>query len=176
MPQNENLRAEWRADLGPKWQGRAGNFLHTLGNLTLTGYNPELQRPPVPGEAGHARRIPRYADSVERRLRQLDTWNEDTINARADRLAALAVQAWGAPDLSIGDLKSFAVTPDAAEAYTIADHPPLAGGPMGSFFHDLRERILALNPAVAEKSGSSTSFTRRRKSSSASSRKRATSG
>lgn len=150
MPQNENLRAEWRADLGPNWQTVQETYLHTLGNLTLTGYNPELSDRPFREKRDMPGGFRDTPIRLSEELRQLDTWNEDIIKVRADRLAAIAVQAWAAPDLSIGDMKNFAVTPDAAEAYTIADHPPLAGGPIGSFFRDLRERILALNPAVTE--------------------------
>ena len=46
MPQNENLSAAWRADLGPAWQTVHTQYLHTLGNLTLTGYNAELSDRP----------------------------------------------------------------------------------------------------------------------------------
>jgi len=83
-------------------------------------------------------------------LRHLDSWNASTIQQRADRLAALAVQAWAAPCLSTEEVVSFASAPKATDGYTIADHPPLAGGPIGTLFRALRGRILALNPAVTE--------------------------
>ena len=41
MPQNEELSPEWRSDLGPEWKSVHETWLHTLGNLTLTGYNSE---------------------------------------------------------------------------------------------------------------------------------------
>ena len=40
LPQNENLSDEWKAGLGADWNACA-EWLHTLGNLTLTGYNSE---------------------------------------------------------------------------------------------------------------------------------------
>ena len=39
MPQNENLSAEWREMLGADWVTIQRQWLHRLGNLTLTGYN-----------------------------------------------------------------------------------------------------------------------------------------
>ncbi|MEH2363826.1 HNH endonuclease family protein [Nostoc sp.] len=42
MPQNPNLSLEWQADLGEQWKEIRAKYLHTIGNLTLTGYNPEL--------------------------------------------------------------------------------------------------------------------------------------
>ena len=46
MPQNDNLSAKWREDLGPDWQRVHETRLHTLGNLTLTGYNSEYSDRP----------------------------------------------------------------------------------------------------------------------------------
>ena len=43
MPQNEHLSLAWRREeLGPDWKQVHAQYLHTIGNLTLTGYNPEL--------------------------------------------------------------------------------------------------------------------------------------
>ena len=43
MPQNKNLSTAWQKILGiDKWNEVQEKYLHTLGNLTLTGYNSEL--------------------------------------------------------------------------------------------------------------------------------------
>ena len=42
MPQNPKLSAQWQSMLGENWQDLQKVYLHTLGNLTLTGYNSEL--------------------------------------------------------------------------------------------------------------------------------------
>ncbi|MGL5807502.1 MAG: DUF262 domain-containing protein, partial [Xenococcaceae cyanobacterium] len=39
MPQNSNLSLQWQKDLGEDWQAIQSKYLHTIGNLTLTGYN-----------------------------------------------------------------------------------------------------------------------------------------
>jgi uncharacterized protein with ParB-like and HNH nuclease domain len=46
FPRNEDLRPEWRAALGENWQDTQAKYLHTLGNLTLTGYNSEYSDRP----------------------------------------------------------------------------------------------------------------------------------
>ena len=46
LPQNENLSAKWREALGSEWQRVQASWLHTLGNLTLTGYNGEYSDRP----------------------------------------------------------------------------------------------------------------------------------
>src|SRR5205823_12406122 len=39
MPQNGRLSATWQDELGEDWQEVHTRYLHTIGNLTLTGYN-----------------------------------------------------------------------------------------------------------------------------------------
>jgi uncharacterized protein with ParB-like and HNH nuclease domain len=46
MPQNRDLPPAWRAELGPDWERVHEAKLHTLGNLTLTGYNSEYSDRP----------------------------------------------------------------------------------------------------------------------------------
>ena len=42
MPQGERLPDAWRAELGPDWAQTWQSLRHTLGNLTLTAFNPEM--------------------------------------------------------------------------------------------------------------------------------------
>ncbi len=41
MPQNKKLSKKWQDELGSEWKSVHQTLLHTLGNLTLTGYNSE---------------------------------------------------------------------------------------------------------------------------------------
>ncbi|WP_292771190.1 DUF262 domain-containing protein [Nostoc sp. NOS(2021)] len=97
MPQNPNLSLEWQADLGEQWKEIRAKYLHTIGNLTLTGYNPELsdrsfiEKRDINGG---------FADSplrLNRELQHLSQWNETEINKRAELLADMAVKVWSSP-------------------------------------------------------------------------------
>src|SRR5439155_22307753 len=44
MPQH--LSPQWQEELGPMWKEVHARYLHTIGNLTLTGYNSELSDRP----------------------------------------------------------------------------------------------------------------------------------
>ncbi len=46
MPQSENLSIQWKNELGTEWERVHETLLHTLGNLTLTGYNSEYSNRP----------------------------------------------------------------------------------------------------------------------------------
>ena len=94
LPQNENLSATWREALGPEWRRVQETWLHTLGNLTLTGYNAEYSDRPF----GEKRDMRGGFNESPLRLNEglgaLNTWNEATIKMRAKRLAEQAVQVW----------------------------------------------------------------------------------
>lgn len=42
IPQNPHLSADWMTVLGSSWSEIQKTYLHTIGNLTLTAYNPEM--------------------------------------------------------------------------------------------------------------------------------------
>jgi len=151
LPQNENLSDAWKEALGPTWQWVRDTYLHTLGNLTLTAYNPELSDRPFLEKRDMAGG---FADSplrLNKSLGQLSNWDEPAIQKRAERLSEMALTVWRSPVLEDAVLASFKQKKtDQQQSFTIADHPHLAGGGVRSLFDALRNQILALDPAVAE--------------------------
>ena len=100
MPQNPNLLPEWRQDLGENWNEVQNEFLHTIGNLTLTGYNSELSDRPFLEKRDMKGG---FADShlkLNNSLATLEHWNKEEIIKRGKDLAELASQIWSAPKLS----------------------------------------------------------------------------
>ena len=151
LPQNENLSATWRETLGPEWQRVQETWLHTLGNLTLTGYNSEYSDRPF----GEKRDIQGGFKESPLRLNEglgaLDTWNETTIQIRAKRLAEQAVQVWAPPVLSSEVLEAYRPKVERPAGYTLDDHLYLAeNSPMRQLFETFRKEVLALNPCVSE--------------------------
>ena len=152
LPQNENLSPEWREALGPDWQRIRGEWLHTLGNLTLTGYNADLSDRPF-AEKRDKERIG-FKESplkLNAGLGLLDTWDEPAIRARADRLAKQAVEVWAAPSLPANLIDAHRPRVYRGTGYTVNDHPQLAEGThTRQLFETLREEVLALNDCVTE--------------------------
>lgn len=91
MPQNKNLSSAWQTMLGENWEADRDRLLHTLGNLTLTGYNSELGDKPFEEKKElfeqntHAVRL--YSD-----IKNCDSWNASTIETRAEHLAKNIVE------------------------------------------------------------------------------------
>ena len=151
MPQNENLSSDWREALGGDWKTVQETWLHRMGNLTLTGYNPELSDRPF----GQKREMEGgFMDSplrMNRDLAALDTWDEAAIRKRSGDLARKAVTIWVAPSLPEDVLAQYRPIADQKDAYSIDSHPHLAEtAPMRSLFDALRHELLALDVCVSE--------------------------
>lgn len=149
LPQNENLSAAWKAALGPEWERIQQTWLHTLGNLTLTGYNSEYSDRPFCDKRDMKGGFKESPLKLNQGLGQIDQWNEESIVARAGRLADMAVNVWAAPKLSPDVLAIYKPTA-LSSGYTITDHPQLLSGPMHEVFETFRKEVLALDPCVTE--------------------------
>jgi len=152
MPQNEKLPNGWKAELGDNWKDVHDKYLHTIGNLTLTGYNSELSDKPFKEKRDMKGG---FADSpirLNNSLAKLENWNETEILKRANILVTLATKIWTCPELTEEVLGSYKVVEEKVEKeYTIADHKHLAEDqPMRPLFDELRKRILNLDSSVKE--------------------------
>lgn len=107
MPQNEQLSAAWQEELGPNWQEVHAKYLHTIGNLTLTGYNSELsdrsfrEKRDMEGGFSHS------PIRLNRSLSTLEHWNDEGIEKRAQALADVAVNTWSMPQLSSEQISKY---------------------------------------------------------------------
>ena len=153
-------------------------YLHTLGNLTLTGYNSEYsdrsfefkqkqatdRNGDIAGFAASPLKLNTWnfeweeindlSGMVEKKshsLANVPKWNEETIIARANRLSAEAAKVWIYPELGADVLDVYRPTATkTGQQYTIQDHPHLVFGPMSTLFQAFRQAILALDPCVTE--------------------------
>ena len=92
MPQT--LSEPWRAALGPDYERIHSTWLHTPGNLTLTGYNAELHNKPF------AVKRQEYKASnivMTRELADFEEWGEPEIEQRGRAMADVAAKVWPGP-------------------------------------------------------------------------------
>lgn len=114
LPQNEELSAEWKASLGEDWLRVRETWLHTLGNLTLTGYNPEYRDHPFNVKCTIKGGFAESPLRLNKGLAQLSKWNEETIRDRANRLSGESLVIWPLPKPS-GKLTKALLTSVAEE-------------------------------------------------------------
>jgi uncharacterized protein with ParB-like and HNH nuclease domain/predicted transport protein len=151
MPQNERLSKKWQDELGVEWPRVHETWLHTLGNLTLTGYNSEysdrafVEKRDMPGGFKQSPLV------LNEGLGSVDAWNEKAIQSRAEKLANHAVRVWAVPSLPEEVLQSYQDTTAKQGNYTLEDHPQLVeGSSVRLLFEQLRKEIMALDPSVTE--------------------------
>lgn len=152
MPQKEGLTPEWKEELGDNWKEVHEKYLHTLGNLTLTGYNSELSCKPFKEKQNMVGGFKDSPIRLNRDLALIDSWNEDKILERAKKLAKLCSEIWKAPNLSEEVLSKYKKMEETTQKdYVLEDHTQLAEGePMRPVFEELRKRILNIDSSVRE--------------------------
>ena len=150
MPQNENLSEPWRDALGTEWELIQEKWLHTLGNLTLTGYNSEYSDRPFHEKRDMEGGFMQSPLKVNEGLGQIDSWNEEAIKKRADKLATLAVDIWDGPKLDEDTLAFYKPKIDKTEVYSIDDHPHLLSPNLKPIYEAFRKEVLELDPCVHE--------------------------
>lgn len=151
LPQNENLSLAWQNSLGPDWKKIQEKWLHSLGNLTLTGYNSEYSDRSFPEKRdmqGGFKDSPLHLNSG---LGNVEVWNQQAIKERASKLALLATKVWYLPVLSEEILAKYKKKAVKTETYSIQDHHFLKEGrPARILFDAFRKEVLALDPVVTE--------------------------
>ena len=150
MPQNENLNADWQEDLGEDWKRIRVQYLHTLGNLTLTGYNSEYSdrsfKEKRDMDGGFHQSPLRLNDGMG----TCEVWNEAAIQKRANHLAEKAAKIWTAPTLAADVLETYHNQGKEESEYSLSDHPYLDGGVTRELFDAFRAEVLALDECVRE--------------------------
>jgi uncharacterized protein with ParB-like and HNH nuclease domain/predicted transport protein len=150
LPQNENLSEPWKQELGPDWENVRAAWLHTLGNLTLTAYNSEYSDHTFQEKRDHPMGFKLSPLKLNQGLGQLDHWNANTIQARADNLAEEALKVWSAPRLSPEILLTYRRTAEPTASYSINDHPNLLTGKTSELFQALTKEVMSLDPCVSQ--------------------------
>ncbi len=95
MPQK--LTSEWKNELGENSSKIYDNYLHTIGNLTLTGYNQKLSNSSFKDKQAILKisgiKLNSYFDNIK-------SWNEQSIKERAeDIFNTLALKIWDFPKI-----------------------------------------------------------------------------
>jgi alkylated DNA nucleotide flippase Atl1 len=104
MPQKPT--DDWRAELAPDLvDGEAFDEIHralehTLGNLTLTGYNSTLSNSSFTTKKSL---LATSGVSMNREIAKVQRWGREAILSRANALATRVIQIWPSPSEEAGD-------------------------------------------------------------------------
>ncbi len=147
MPQK--LTEEWERDLGENFQEIHDKYLHTIGNLTLTGYNPEYSNKSFQEKRGMEKGFKDSPLRLNQGLRE-GSFGEEEIKKRANDLADLALKIWIYPKLDAETLEKYKPKKDRKEkkVYDLSSYK--FGSHSRELFDILSKEIKALDERITE--------------------------
>ncbi|GHR98230.1 hypothetical protein VN0754_07640 [Helicobacter pylori] len=148
MPQE--LTEEWERDLGENFQAIHDKYLHTIGNLTLTGYNQKYGNKSFQEKQGMEKGFKDSPLRLNRGLRDLASFGEKEIKKRANDLADLALKIWTYPKLDAETLEKYKPKKDKKEkkVYDLSSYN--FGSHSRELFDILSKGIKALDERITE--------------------------
>jgi predicted transport protein len=150
MPQNEKVPIEWRQMLGDDWQRVHQEWLHRLGNLTLTAYNSTYSDRPFEEKKSVAGGFSESSVRLNKYVREQPVWTVEQIKTRGAALAKRALTIW--PQLVV-DKKAIEQARET-EMRERAERRDAGKVPMSAvareLFDVLRERVRALDTGIIE--------------------------
>ncbi len=148
MPQTLNL--EWERDLGENFQAIHDKYLHTIGNLTLTGYNKEYSNNSFQEKRDMEKGFKQSSLKLNQSLKNLESFGEKEIEKRANDLADWALKIWTYPNLDAETLEKYKPKKGKREkkAYDLSSYKFSPNS--RELFDILRKEIKALDERIAE--------------------------
>lgn len=144
MPQT--LTEEWERDLGENFQEIHNKYLHTIGNLTLTGYNPEYSNKSFQEKRDMEKGFKDSPLRLNQDLRE-ESFGEEEIKKRANDLADLALKIWTYPNLNAETLEKYKPKKEK-KVYDLNSYK--FGSHSRELFDILSKEIKALNERIVE--------------------------
>ncbi len=88
---SEKLSSNWKEMLGVNYREVRDEWINTLGNLTLTGYNSELSYKDFDEKKNL---FIKGGLRLNKQIAEYEIWNAETIKNRADNLIKIALERW----------------------------------------------------------------------------------
>ncbi len=150
LPQNEKLPVAWQEMLGADWRAIQKNWLHRLGNLTLTGYNSTYSDRPFQEKKAISGGFEYSSVRLNKFVREQPRWTQAEIESRGHALARRALDVW--PALHVESAAIDAAK--QADLRELAARRDIDKVPMTltarELFQQLRPRVFELEAGVLE--------------------------
>ncbi|BAW51465.1 rloF like protein [Helicobacter pylori] len=148
MPQK--LEEEWERDLGENFQEIHDKYLHTIGNLTKTGYNSTYSNRSFQEKRDMEKGFKDSPLRLNQGLRDLKSFGEEEIKKRANDLADLALKIWTYPKLDAETLEKYKPKKDKKEKKVYDLNSYKFDSHSRELFDILSKEIKALDERITE--------------------------
>ncbi len=144
------LTEEWERDLGGNFQAIHDKYLHTIGNLTLTGYNQDYSNNSFQKKRDMEKGFKQSPLRLNQSLKDLESFGEKEIEKRANDLADWALKIWTYPKLDAETLEKYKPKKDKKEkkAYDLSSYKFSSNS--RELFDILSKEIKALDERITE--------------------------
>lgn len=115
MPQT--LSDKWKVALGTDWKRIHEQYLHTMANLTLTGYNSQYSNLPFLEKRDMEKGFRDSAFRLNNDVKGYDKWTETELLDRQRNLLDVVMKLWPMPTTNFVPLKREAETASLDEDY-----------------------------------------------------------
>lgn len=144
---SQTLNPEWQRDLGENFEAIHEKYLHTIGNLTLTGYNSNYSNNSFQEKRDMKNGFKQSPLRLNQSLKDLESFGEKEIEERANDLADRALKIWTYPKLDLETLEEY----KSKKAKKVYDLSSYKFSPYSrELFDTLRKEIKALDERVTE--------------------------
>ncbi|MCH4607382.1 DUF262 domain-containing protein [Helicobacter pylori] len=144
----KKLDEKWKRDLGENFQEIHDKYLHTIGNLTLTGYNSKCSNRSFQEKRNMEKGFKQSPLQLNQSLKGLESFGEEQIKKRANDLADWALKIWTYPKLDAETLEKYKPKKEK-KVYDLSSYK--FGSHSRELFDILSKEIKALDEKIAEK-------------------------
>ncbi len=134
MPQT--LTKSWINSLGQEFHQIHEKWLHTIGNITLTGYNIPMSNKPFVEKRDMDKGFKESRLFLNKYLSGLEEWNEETIKKRAEILCKMSLKIWTYPQTE------YKLPKKTENLYSLSDNQSFTGEKIESYiFQDKETKV-----------------------------------
>ena len=131
MPQT--LTKIWITALGQDFHQIHEKWLHTIGNITLTGYNSKLSNKSFVEKRDMQKGFKESRLFLNKYLSELDNWNEENIQKRSEILCEVALKIWIYPQTN------YIIPKKTDNLYSLSDDHCFTGEKIESYIFQEKE-------------------------------------
>jgi len=148
MPETKNLCHDWKEALGDDWEAIHTQYLHTIGNLTLTAYNSEMSDRPFLEKLNMKGGFIDTGLRLNSYIRNQTKWNKDKIMERAKILSDTALKIWQFPSVSEEIIQQYKEEPAKKRDYTFEHYSDSFSDETLRIYDELDKKIMNLDSCV----------------------------
>ena len=151
LPQTIESSKYWKEVLGEDWEEKHEQYIHRLGNLTLSGYNEKYSNLDFPKKKTMKNGFNDSPLRLNQFIKNQKSWDIELIKQRGSDLAEKAVKLWKTPSIDAAAVNKYLLEQKKKKNshLTIEDVAGLKDKKL-DLYKDLRKRVMWISEDTTE--------------------------